>query len=67
MDLTPDQAALAVERHDCPNCNAPPGSARRTRGGKTTAKDHTLRFVLVPVLREELEVPVPAASPVPYR
>ncbi|MFE9883003.1 recombinase family protein [Streptomyces sp. NPDC005784] len=60
MDLTPDQAALAVERHDCPNCDAPAGSACRTRGGKTAAKYHTRRFVLVPALREELEIPVPA-------
>jgi DNA invertase Pin-like site-specific DNA recombinase len=60
MDLTPDQAALAVERHDCPNCDAPAGSACRTRGGKTAAKYHTPRFVLVPALREELEIPVPA-------
>ncbi|GGX33990.1 recombinase family protein [Streptomyces noursei] len=60
MDLTPDQAALAVERHDCPNCDAPAGSACRTRGGKTAAKYHTPRFVLVPALREELEVSVPA-------
>ncbi|WP_442807021.1 zinc finger domain-containing protein [Streptomyces sp. NBC_01294] len=44
-------AALAVERHDCPNCEAPAGSACRTRGGKTAAKYHTLRFVLVPALR----------------
>lgn len=60
MDLTPDQAALAAERHDCPNCDAPAGSACRTRGGKTAVKYHTPRFVLVPALREELEVPVPA-------
>jgi hypothetical protein len=60
MDVTPDQAALAVERYDCPNCEAPAGSACRTRGGKTAAKYHTPRFVLVPALREELEVPVPA-------
>ncbi|WP_444544907.1 zinc finger domain-containing protein [Streptomyces camponoticapitis] len=60
MDLTPDQAALAVEHHDCPNCDAPAGSACRTRGGKTAAKYHTPRFVLVPALREELEIPVPA-------
>ncbi|MFF5277200.1 hypothetical protein [Streptomyces sp. NPDC000133] len=59
MDLTPDRAALAVERHDCPNCDAPAGSACRTRGGKTAAKYHTPRFVLVPALREELEVLVP--------
>ncbi|MEU9920029.1 recombinase family protein [Streptomyces griseoluteus] len=60
MDLTPDQAALAVERHDCPNCDAPAGSACRTWGGKTAEKYHTPRFVLVPALREELEIPVPA-------
>ncbi|MGB8946640.1 MAG: recombinase family protein [Streptomyces sp.] len=60
MDLTPDRAALAVERHDCPNCDAPVGSACRTRGGKTASKYHTPRFVLVPALREELEVLVPA-------
>src|ERR1700730_2207677 len=60
MDLAPDQAALAVERHDCPNCDAPAGSACRTRGGKTAAKYHPPRFVLVPALREELEILVPA-------
>ncbi|MFE7511287.1 recombinase family protein [Streptomyces sp. NPDC057540] len=60
MDLTPDRAASAVERHNCPNCDAPAGSACRTRGGKTAAKYHTPRFVLVPALREELEVLVPA-------
>lgn len=60
MELTPDRAASAVEQHPCPNCDAPAGSACRTRGGKTTAKYHTPRFVLVPVLREELDVPVPA-------
>ncbi|MGW6215269.1 zinc finger domain-containing protein [Streptomyces sp. NPDC055109] len=38
----------------------PAGSACRTRGGKTAAKYHTPRFVLVPALREELEVLVPA-------
>ncbi|WP_406424381.1 recombinase family protein [Streptomyces sp. NBC_00873] len=49
-----------------PNCDAPAGSACRTRGGKTAAKYHTPRFVLVPALRprpalrEELEIPVPA-------
>jgi resolvase-like protein len=53
-------AATAVERHDCPNCGAPAGSACRPRGGKITAKYHTARFGLVPALREELDVPVPA-------
>ncbi|WP_436842216.1 zinc finger domain-containing protein [Streptomyces virginiae] len=55
---------MAVERHDCPNCEAPAGSACRTRGGKTAAKYNTPRFVLVRALREELEIPVPVdASP----
>jgi len=60
MQLTPDQAASAVERHDCPKCAAPAGSACRTQGGKTAVKYHTARFILVPALREELEVMVPA-------
>lgn len=59
MDLTPDQAADAVERNDCPKCVAPAGSACRTRGGKTATKYHTARFILVPAMREELEIPVP--------
>ncbi|MGW0844249.1 recombinase family protein [Streptomyces sp. NPDC002787] len=59
MDLTPDQAANAVERNDCPKCEAPAGSACRTRGGKTATKYHTARFILVPALREELDVLVP--------
>ncbi|WP_073779157.1 zinc finger domain-containing protein [Streptomyces sp. MJM1172] len=36
---------IGVERHDCPNCDAPVGSACRIRGGKTAAKYHPLRFV----------------------
>ncbi|MFJ8745606.1 hypothetical protein ACIRL2_40380 [Embleya sp. NPDC127516] len=60
MDLTLDQAASAVERHDCPNCDAPAGSTCRIRGGKTAVKYHTPRFVLVPARREHLEVPLPA-------
>ncbi|KPC61835.1 recombinase family protein [Streptomyces chattanoogensis] len=59
MDLTTAQAANAVERHDCPQCEAPAGSPCRTRGGKTAAKYHTARFILVPALREELDVAVP--------
>lgn len=43
-----------------PELDAPAGSACRTRGGKTTAKYHTPRLVLLPALREELEIPVPA-------
>ncbi|MGW4773615.1 zinc finger domain-containing protein [Nocardia sp. NPDC004278] len=38
---------------------APAGSTCRTRGGKTAAKYHTARFILVPAMREELEIPVP--------
>lgn len=60
MDPTPDQAAAAVERHPCPQCDVPVGSACRTRAGKTAAKYHTARFVLVPALRDELTVTVPA-------
>ncbi|WP_449657512.1 recombinase family protein [Streptomyces antibioticus] len=59
MDLTPDQAAIAVERNDCPKCEAPVGSPCHTRGGKTATKYDTARFILVPALREELDVPVP--------
>ncbi|WP_435860464.1 zinc finger domain-containing protein [Streptomyces scabiei] len=59
MDLTPDQSAIAVEQNEPPKCEAPAGSPCRTRGAKTAAKYHTARFILVPVLREELEVPVP--------
>ncbi|GAA0405222.1 hypothetical protein Acor_23110 [Acrocarpospora corrugata] len=59
MDLTSDQAAHAVERNDCPKCEAPAGSPCRTRGGKTAAKYHTARFILIPALREELEVLLP--------
>lgn len=44
MELTPEQAATAVEHHRCPNCDAPAGSACRTRSGKTAAKYHTPRF-----------------------
>lgn len=59
MDLTPDQAANAVERNDCPKCEAPAGSPCHTRSGKCATKYHTARFILVPALREELEVLVP--------
>ncbi|MGW3472963.1 recombinase family protein [Saccharopolyspora sp. NPDC000995] len=60
MPLGPDEAAAAVERHPCPQCDVPTGSACRTRAGKTAAKYHTARFILVPALRDELTVPVPA-------
>lgn len=52
-------ATVAVRRTDCPKCEAPAGSACRTRSGKCVAKYHTARFILVPALREELEVTVP--------
>ncbi|MFI9824562.1 recombinase family protein [Streptomyces sp. NPDC052013] len=61
MDLTPDQAADAVERHDCPKCHSPAGSPCRTRAGKTAVKYHTARFILVPAVREDLEVLIPAS------
>lgn len=59
MPPTPAQAAEAVERHQCPKCEAPAGSPCRTRSNKVTAKYHTARFILVPALREELAVTVP--------
>ncbi|ARH89169.1 MULTISPECIES: recombinase family protein [Streptomyces] len=59
MSLTQDQAAIAVEQHDCPTCEVPAGSPCRTRGGKTASKYHTARFGLVPALREELDVVTP--------
>jgi DNA invertase Pin-like site-specific DNA recombinase len=61
MELAPDQAAAAVERHGCPTCAAPAGSACRTRGGRTAIKYHTAWFLLVAALKEDLEVAVPAA------
>lgn len=60
MNLTPEQAADAVERHPCPQCEVPAGSPCRTRGGKVAAKYHTARFILVPALREDLDVTTPA-------
>ncbi len=59
MDLTPEQAAAAVERHPCPKCAASAGSPCRTGGGKSAARYHTARFILVPALREELNIAVP--------
>ena len=59
MDLTPEQAAAAVERHPCPKCDASAGSPCRTGGGKTAARYHTARFILVPALREELNIAAP--------
>jgi DNA invertase Pin-like site-specific DNA recombinase len=59
MNLTTDQAADAIERHECPTCAVPAGSACRTRSEKTATLYHTARFILVPALRDELEIPVP--------
>lgn len=60
MEFTSDRAVKMAERHLCPKYEVPVGSACRTQGGKTAAKYHTARFILVPALREELEVLVPA-------
>ena len=59
MEPVPDEDAAAVERHPCPQCAVPAGSACRTRAGRTAAKYHTARFILVPSLREELTVSAP--------
>ncbi|WP_460307738.1 recombinase family protein [Actinocorallia aurea] len=58
--MTPEEAAAAVECYDCPNCEAMAPSPCRTRGGKVASKYHTARFILVPALRDLLDVPVPA-------
>lgn len=52
--------ADSVERQPCPQCDAPAGSCCRTRAGRVASKYHTARFALVPSLREELSVSVPA-------
>lgn len=59
MATTPERDAWRVESHECPTCDAPPGSPCRTRTGRTAAAYHTPRFALVPGLRDELRVPVP--------
>ncbi|MEU4407137.1 tyrosine-type recombinase/integrase [Streptosporangium sp. NPDC023963] len=59
MEMTSESAGT-VERHACPRCAVPAGSVCRTQGGKVASKYHTARFVLVPALREVLEVAVPA-------
>jgi len=61
MGLTLEEAAEAVERHPCPQCDVPAGSACRTRAGKVAAKYHTPRFILVAALRDELAVAAPPA------
>jgi hypothetical protein len=45
---------------DCPTCSVHTGSTCRTRGGKVAPKYHTPCFMLVPQLRTELEVKIPA-------
>lgn len=60
MAQTPEWAASAVEELDCPTCDAPAGSPCRTRSGRTAIKYHIPRFLLVPALRDEHEVEVPA-------
>lgn len=55
-----DRDATAVERHPCPQCAAPAGSACRTRAGRVASKYHTARFALVASLRDDLSVTVPA-------
>jgi len=59
VEMTPEEAAAAVERYDCPTCEAMAPSPCRTCGGKVASKYHTARFILVPALRDLLEVPVP--------
>ncbi|WP_424922612.1 zinc finger domain-containing protein [Streptomyces sp. wa53] len=49
----------AIERHPCPTCDAPAGSACRTGAGKTAAKYHTRRLQLVPRVAEELHILTP--------
>ncbi|WP_329086447.1 MULTISPECIES: recombinase family protein [unclassified Streptosporangium] len=60
MEITSESATSTVERHACPRCAVPAGSVCRTQGGKVAPKYHTARFILVPALREVLEVAVPA-------
>ena len=60
MAPTSVETAAAVERHACPTCEVPAGSACRTRAGKTAVAYHTARFAKVPAIREELQVAVPA-------
>ncbi|WP_434091516.1 zinc finger domain-containing protein [Streptomyces anulatus] len=52
-------ALAAIERHPCPTCDVPAGSACRTGAGKTAVKYHTRRLQLVPRVAEELHVPTP--------
>ena len=58
--ISPPIRARATSTPCLPQVHSPAGSPCRTRAGKTAGKYHTARFVLVPALREELEVVVPA-------
>lgn len=58
--ISPPIMARATSTPCLPQVPSPAGSPCRTRAGKTAGKYHTARFVLVPALREELEVVVPA-------
>lgn len=58
--MTADDPAALVERHECPTCQAPPGSPCRTRGGKVSPQYHSPRHMAVPQLRAELKVKTPA-------
>lgn len=53
------ETAREVERHGCPTCGVPAGSACRTHGGNTAFRYHTARFVIVPALGGVAEVVVP--------
>ena len=59
IDTAAAAAALAVERNTCPTCAAPAGSACRGRSGNTALAYHTQRVLLVPALRDAVEVRVP--------
>ncbi|GGS95275.1 recombinase family protein [Streptomyces cinerochromogenes] len=58
--MTTNTPADQVERHPCPKCEAPAGSPCRTGAGKVAANYHTGRFALVPALKAELTVKIPA-------
>lgn len=56
----PAEPAATVEQFDCPTCEVPAGSTCRHPRRQGRSEDHTLRFMLVPQLRAELEVKTPA-------
>ncbi|MFF2653603.1 recombinase family protein [Streptomyces sp. NPDC058045] len=51
--------AEAVERHPCPRCGVPAGSACRTNNDTVAPTYHTARHMLVPSLRKGLGVKTP--------